>query len=794
MPTSAPTPSQDNAAPAPPPTHTPGRLMRWTLGVLGLVAALAVAAVIVLTHWDWNRHRPWINAKVSEATGRHFAINGDLSVKWHWPQPLEAGWRRWIPGVTIQAQQLTLDNPPGFTVAEEPARGDKELPALPRKPPAAAAPQQAMARTAAASQPATAASGPASSASADAQAQARSADAARALSLETAHADTAEPPARGAQTMGTLASVSATLRLWPLLARKVVLDTVVLTAPDVVLARKADGTNNWTFQPRHKDAASESGSDNPWDLNVGQLIVRQGWLGYADGKKDLALRARIDTIDPTAENAGKAQATGPYGVRLALQGRYAKARIEAQGEAGPMLSLRTQVVNYPIRFRARAGSVQAEAEGILANPADLSGLDFQVMLKGASMADLYDLTGIVLPNTPPFQTRGHLVGSLAPKSATWQYQDFKGTVGESDLQGSLTYTSAEPRPQLKGTMTSRQLRLADLGPVVGAPSGEGRPEQGTSKRPGKVLPDSPFATDRWNAMDLDLTFTGQRIVRPDSLPIEDLSVHAKLQDAQLTLAPLRFGVAQGKIDSRVVLDARDGPLKTQLNGSVEGLRLSALFPKVELMEKSFGRLDGGVALSATGNSVARMLGSSSGEARLYIRDGTFSKQMLDLAALNVGSVVVAKLFGENEEVKLRCAVADFAVRDGVAQARSVKLSTDEALVEATGTVDLRNEQLDLRIKPESLNWKFLSLRTPLYVRGTFDKPRVGLEAGPLLLRAGAAIAAAAIAPVALALVPITVPAAEDDERCADMLARAGDAVKAGKAGAAARPPAKGKAP
>ena len=168
--------------------------------------------------------------------------------------------------------------------------------------------------------------------------------------------------------------------------------------------------------------------------------------------------------------------------------------------------------------------------------------------------------------------------------------------------------------------------------------------------------------------------------------------------------------------------------------------------------------------------------------------------MLDLSALNVGSVVVAKLFGENEEVKLRCAVADFAVRDGVAQARSVKLSTDEALVEATGTVDLRNEQLDLRIKPESLNWKFLSLRTPLYVRGTFDKPRVGLEAGPLLLRAGAAVAAAAIAPVALALVPITVPAAEDDERCADMLARAGDAVKAGKAGAAARPPAKGKAP
>ncbi len=785
MPTASDLPSGGPAPHSPlPPKKRPGHLMRWLLGALGLLAALLIAALVALTHWDWNRYRPWINAKVSEATGRHFVIGGDISVKWHWPQPLGEGWRRWVPGVTVQAQQLSMDNPPGFAVAEEPARGDKELPALPRKPAAPAAPKQPMAAPAStASAAASAASSPASGAlasTATANAVAN-ADANRALAMETARATTAEAPTRGTQTMGTLGSASATLRLWPLLARKVVLDTVVLTAPDVVLARKADGSNNWTFQPQRK-SDDEPSSGKPWDLSVGQLIIRGGWLGYVDGKKDLALRARIDSIDSAAAEKAAAK-PGPYGVRLALQGRYAKARIEAQGEAGSVLSLRKQVVNYPLKFRARAGSVQAEAEGILANPADLSGLDFQVALKGASMADLYDLTGLVLPNTPPFQTRGHLVGSLAPRSATWQYQDFKGTVGESDLQGSLTYTSADPRPQLKGSMTSRQLRLADLGPVVGAPTGEGRPEEGTSRRPGKVLPDAAFATDRWNAMDLDLTFTGQRIVRTDSLPIEDLSVHAKLQDGQLALAPLRFGVAQGKIDSRVEMDARDGPLKTQLHGSVEGLRLSALFPKVELMQKSFGRLDGGVALSATGNSVARMLGSSSGEARVYIRDGTFSKQLLDLAALNLGSVVVSKLFGDNQEVKLRCAVADFAVRDGVAYTRNFKLNTDDAVVDATGTIDLRNERLDLRIKPESLEWKFLSLRTPLYVRGSFDKPQVGVEPGPLLLRAGAAVAAAAVAPVALALLPITVPAAQDDERCSDMLARAGDAVKAGKAGA-----------
>ncbi|MFT4242283.1 MAG: AsmA family protein [Acidovorax sp.] len=710
-----------------PTSSLPRRALRWLLGVLAVLLALLVAAAVVLAHWDWNRARPWINDKVSEATGRRFAIEGDLSADWHWPQPLEQGWRRWVPGVTVQAKQLVMDNPPGFAIAEAPQAGDKALPAVPRK---------------------------------------------------TAGEN---KPVRDAQTMGTIAQASATLRLLPLLARTVALDTVELTAPDIVLGRRADGSNNWTL--KSDNAADQSSS--PWSLSLGQLVIRDGWLGYADGAKDLALRVHVDTTDGDAtDGTPPGQAPGKYGVRATLQGRYGKARVEGEGQAGHLLTLREQTVNYPLRFKARAGNVRAEAEGTLANPAALSGMDLQVMLQAGSMADLFDLTGLVLPSTPPFQTRGRLVGSLQPGRATWEYRDFQGTVGESDLHGSLTYTSAQPRPRLQGTMTSKQLRLADLGPVVGAPSGEGK---SASTRPGKVLPDAPFATDRWNAMDMDITFTGERILRPESLPIENLSVHAVLDNAQLTLSPLRFGVAQGRIDSKVVLDSRTQPLKTQLHGTVEGLKLSALFPKVELMDKSFGRLDGAVALSASGNSVARMLGSSSGEARLYIRDGTFSKQLLDLAALNVGSVVVAKLFGENKEVRLRCAVADFAVKDGVAQTRSVKLSTEEAVVEAVGTVDLRNEYLDLRVKPESLQWKFFSLRTPLYVRGDFAAPKVGLEPGPLLLRAGAAVAAVAVAPAALALVPVTVPAAEDDANCAVLLQRANEAVKAGKAGAAPKP-------
>lgn len=745
-------------------------MVRWVLWFLGLLVLLAVVLALAVAVIDWNRAKPWVNDKVSEATGRHFAIEGDLSVDWRWPQPLEEGWHRWVPGVTVTANDVVMDNPSGFTPPfSHPPKGSSAATKTKTFPAASVAEQMPSA-------------------------------------------------------MARIDSAAATLRLLPLLGRYLSIETVDLTAPDISLARTVDGTNNWTFQ--HKE-----GPKSDWTFDVDRLVVHQGVIAYADGIKDLDVRVRIDTIEPIvtkstavapSTQAASAQALAgegrtkalpasasnpeskqaaprakssasaavnapssspvPYGLHFELDGRYAKAKIKGSGRAGQVISLRNKVVNYPLQIDASAGSVALKAEGILANPGALSGLDFQVFLKGDSMADLYELTGLVLPSTPAFETDGRLTGSLEPERAVWEYKDFDGKVGRSDLHGSLKYTSGKPRPRLVGNTSSNQLHLADLGPTLGtnAPdnSNLGRDKNGTR---GKVLPDSKFAAERWNAMDMDITFKGQHIIRPDSLPLENVTLRAVMDNAQLKLAPLTFGVAKGKIESEVRIDGRAPPLKAQIHGKVQGLQLSALFPKIELMKKSFGRMDGAVALESSGNSVAGLLGKGTGEMRLYVRDGTLSKQLLDLAALNVGSIIVGKLFGDDKEVHLRCAVADFTVVNGLATARVVKMSTDDAIVQATGTISLGTEELDLRIKPESLEWKFFSLRSPLYVKGTLGNPDVGVEVAPLLLRAGAAIAAAVVAPAALALIPITVPAADDDTHCKPLLTLAKQPVKSGNA-------------
>lgn len=135
----------------------------------------------------------------------------------------------------------------------------------------------------------------------------------------------------------------------------------------------------------------------------------------------------------------------------------------------------------------------------------------------------------------------------------FNYQNFNGRIGDSDIHGSLSYTTGKPRPKLSGDMESKQLRLADLGPLIGVDSGKGTKKSASRRagdRPqpaGKVLPADRFETDKWQVMDADVRFKGRRIEHGGTLPISDLSTHVILEDGDLRLQPVRFGPPTGRL-------------------------------------------------------------------------------------------------------------------------------------------------------------------------------------------------------------------------------------------------------
>ncbi|WP_053148010.1 AsmA family protein [Pseudomonas sp. P97.38] len=594
--------------------------------------------------------------------------------------------------------------------------------------------------------------------------------------------------------MATLKRVELRISPLALLGRRVVIPRIDLTEPNASLQRLADGRANWTFQFDPKDPDAEPSS---WTVDIGAIGFDKGHVTLDDQTLKTRLDVLIDPLGkpiPFSEIVGdkaarKAQDLGAvpqdYAFAFKVDGHYHGQALSGSGKVGGLLALQDAARPFPLQAQARIADTRVELAGTLTDPMSLGALDLQLKLAGKSLAQLYPLTGVTLPDSPPYATDGRLIAKLhEPGGALFRYEDFNGKIGDSDIHGNLAYVAGQPRPKLSGALVSNQLLFSDLAPLIGADSNaEQKARGGASKQPAdKVLPVEEFRTERWSAMDADVEFTGKRIVHSAQLPFTDLYTHLVLNDGQLSLEPLRFGVAGGRLDAQVRLNGHTRPLEGQAKLTARGFKLKQLFPGFEPMKTSFGELNGDADISGRGNSVAALLGTSNGTLKMLINDGAISRELMELAGLNVGNYVVGKIFGD-KEVKINCAAADFDIKTGLATTRLFVFDTENAIIYIDGTANMATEQLDLTISPESKGWRLISLRSPLYVRGPFAKPSAGVKAVPLMLRGAGMVALGVIAAPAAGLLALVAPSGGEPNQCAPLL----EQMKAGKAPVTVKP-------
>jgi len=658
-----------------------GKKKKILLGLLATLIAIPVIAIIFILTFDWNKARPWLNAKVSEAIERPFAIRGNLAVEWEVPAkrmaPSDRHLRDWLPWPHLIANDVHVGNPASMK-------------------------QMDMAR---------------------------------------------------------VRQFSFSLNPFGLLHHTIGIPVLRFDAPYVELQRTDASHYNWAYKKKDD-------KESKWELDLERVVLTDGVLRVVDAVTKADVTAHIRTLDKDAK----------YGIGFKVEGSYNGAPVTGGGKVGQVLSLKDQNTPYPVQADMRSGQSRIAVEGTVTSPAKLAAVDLQLTLAGRSMARLYNFTGITLPETPAFSTSGHLKGELDREYGRWTYDNFKGKVGDSDIGGKLVYEGGKPRGKLTGNVATRQLLFSDLAPLIGGDSNESKKARGvdTVQPGGKVLPVEEFRTERWKAIDADVRYTAEKIRREKTLPINKLSTHLIMKDGVISLAPLDFGVAGGTLRSTIRLDgsgAKGNTIAATAKVAARHIQIKQLFPTIEKMQATVGQINGDAQLSATGTSVAALLGSSNGEVKALVSEGTISKMLLEMAGLNVGNIVVTKLFGD-KTVQLNCLAADFDVNKGVAQSNVFVVDTEEAIITVGGTVNLANEQLDFTIKPETKALRLFTLRAPLYVRGPFSKPDVSVDKKTLALKAGGAAVLATVAAPVAALLPLINTGPGEQSPCGRLVALA----------------------
>jgi hypothetical protein len=144
----------------------------------------------------------------------------------------------------------------------------------------------------------------------------------------------------------------------------------------------------------------------------------------------------------------------------------------------------------------------------------------------------------------------------------------------------------------------------------------------------------------------------------------------------------------------------------------------------------------------------------------------------------------------DDNVDIRCAIADFAVKDGLMTSNAFVFDTQVVNVEGAGTINLKSEEMDVKLNPHPKDRSVASLNSPLYIKGTFGEPKVAPDWKRIGTKGAGAVAMGILSPF-LAVLPLMKEGKDKESPCQELIAEATKSAKQSAAEAKAgvqRPP------
>lgn len=531
-------------------------------------------------------------------------------------------------------------------------------------------------------------------------------------------------------------------RLIPLIFGELVLPLVKIDDAQVLLVRDESGRTNW-------DSHSGKTPNDAWKLPpIRRFLVNNGHVEIHDAVRKLNFSGAINS----EENVG----SGKSAFSLLGDGTLNKSKFTADVKGGPLLNV-DETKPYNFTADIHAGDTHAVINGSVTEPFHLDRYTASVNVSGPTMADLYFLTGLVLPRTPAY----HMTLQVARDGVFYRLNDIAAIMGGTDLEGNLTVDVSGEVPALAGKVASRVLVFEDLGSLVGG--GKNAP---VATR--YLLPETPLHTERLIHSNAEVDYSA-RAVRSRDFPLTSLDTHISVQGGVLNLKPLAFGFTQGKLAGSLKIDARKAVPVTSIDARLTDLKAENF---IKGSDKPIqGTLEARAVLTGRGNSVHAVASNADGTITAVVPQGGMRHSLAEWTGVDVLTALSLNLSGDNSNTKLRCAVAHFGARDGVLTSERFLIDTDPVRMEGGGTINLRDETLDMRMQGAPKNFQLMRLRAPITIKGSLEHPALGVEPGQAIAQGGLAAALGFLSPLA-SIIAFIDPGLAKDANCGPLLQEA----------------------
>lgn len=330
--------------------------------------------------------------------------------------------------------------------------------------------------------------------------------------------------------------------------------------------------------------------------------------------------------------------------------------------------------------------------------------------------------------------------------------------GLSEFTADATLDLGDP-PRLQGQIHSGTLDLEEW--LTERPARS----EGTADRD-RLFPTTPLGLADLGSSNADISLTVAHVT-DEKARLELTHADASLEAGILRVDSAKGILSDAEVDASLEIDGRAALPLVRLSFIARDLDLGELLDRLELTDEVDAAVDVRVNVHGSGDSVAAILGSLTGNVSLGVSRGEIPTGYVDRLVSDL-SVLVMPWATPAKRVEVRCAIAEFVIAGGVARIQTLMFDTARLTLRGKGEIDLGKETLDLVLAPRPRNHKLVTLATDITLTGPLSEP----HAYPSPIGLVSSAARLALEPVLL-LSPLPADDAEHQRECVDRVRNVG---------------------
>lgn len=508
--------------------------------------------------------------------------------------------------------------------------------------------------------------------------------------------------------MLTAGRVEAQIALLPLLSRRFEVIEFTLIDPVITLETDASGRGNWEFGAAPTPGtASASASPSPAAaFGIGNFEIRNGTVTYRNGASGKTTNASIERMTMHARDMDAP-------IAVDFRGVIDDIPIALNGDLGPASQWLAQKWPYPIALKGEIDRRNVKMSTQLAKSGTTTSLD-DLAVNYGSVA----VTGSVRSRSEAGKTRYAIALDIPNLS-----------LAELSRDEARSTSTSQPASVVKSDKSPPgNVRNPPESPASGSPAAPA-----SSAR--FVVPDTPLPLGVLAAIDGEGAVTIGQLTLRNGQRIDKINAQFNAQDARIDLKLAAGAILGGSLTGALQVDGRqpDAPIvHLQLNGQELDLPKLAAVAGIT-REIRGGKVRANVDINGRGTTPHRVASTMSGTMLIVSGPATLGR------ATTQGESAASQITGAldpfrtvDASTELKCAVFRLPLANGVAHVdRSIAIETAKIAGSASGTLDFRNETLDLSVAPqirEGVKVDIAQLASLVRIQGRFDKPSVAIDA------------------------------------------------------------------